>query len=72
MTIAVIALDIAVPIVCMQDLGVIGHQYAAVAGNMLGLAGLCGLYVAGAIVVNTEFGPVLPMPGPISKPKVSA
>jgi len=70
LTLAILALDVAVPIVCLHDLGILGAQYAPVAGNFLGLAGIFGLYVAGAIVLNTEFGKtILPVGGPIIKTK---
>lgn len=64
-----LCLDVAVPIVALQDLQVIGHDYAHIAGTFLGLAGLFGLYTASAIILNTEFGKVLPMPGGFIKPK---
>lgn len=70
MTLLVLALDVAVPIVALQDLQVIGHDYAHIAGSFLGLAGLLGIYMASCIILNTEFGrQVLPVPGPIIKPK---
>lgn len=70
MTLVVLFLDIAVPIVCLQDLAIIGHEYAWLAANTLGLAGLFGIWMASAIILNTEFGRVIiPVGSPIIKPK---
>lgn len=67
---AVLCLDVAVPIVALQDLQSIGHDYAGVAANFLGLAGIFGIYTASAIILNTEYGrAVLPMPGGFIRPK---
>jgi succinate-acetate transporter protein len=70
LSLAIFALDIAVPLIALMDLGLIAHTWAIVAANLLGFTGLCGLYVAGAIVWNTAYGrQILPMPGPIVKEK---
>ncbi len=70
MTLVVLFLDIAVPIVCLQDMGAIGHDYAWLAADTLLAAGLCGIYMASAIILNTEFGKViLPTGGALIKPK---
>lgn len=69
LTLAVLALDVAVPLIALMDMGLIAKSWAApVAGNFLMLAGLFALYLSSAIVVNTEFGKqIFPMPGPICK-----
>lgn len=71
----VLALDVAVPVVAFMDLGILGHEWHAVSGNFLGLAGVFGLYTAWGVVLNTHFGrTIIPMGGPIIKdqPPVSA
>lgn len=70
MSLAVLALDVAVPIICLMDLGLVSHALAPVAAYFLLLTGILGLYVASAIVLNTAYGKaILPMPGPIVKEK---
>lgn len=68
LTLAVLALDVAVPIIALMDIGLIAKSWAPVAGNFLMLSGLLALYLSSAIIVNTEFGKtIFPMPGPICK-----
>jgi len=68
LTLAVLALDVAVPIVALMDLQAVGHAFAPVAANFLLLAGIFGLWTATGIILNTEFGKkIIPMPGPIIK-----
>jgi len=53
-------------------LGLLAKSYAPIAGNVIGLAGLLGLYSAAAIINNTVYGrAILPFPGPIIKDKIS-
>ncbi|NLU50780.1 MAG: hypothetical protein GXX09_10330 [Syntrophomonadaceae bacterium] len=64
----VIALDVACPIVAFRDLGILGASYSAIAGNMLLLAGIFGIYVAAGIILNGSFGKtILPLGGPVIK-----
>lgn len=71
-TIMVFLLDLALPIVCLQDLGVIGHQYAAVAGHFLLFAGIIAVYFGSAVLLNTVYGKVvLPVGNPIIKEKAA-
>lgn len=73
LTIAVLTLDVAVPIIALMDLQVISHTMAPVAGNFLLVTGILGLYVASAVMLNTAYNrPVLPMPGPLVKDKAAA
>lgn len=69
---AIILLDIAVPIVSLNDLKVLGDAAATwvpIAGWALFLTGIYALYVASCVVLNTEFGrTVLPVPGTLIKP----
>lgn len=69
LTIAVLALDVAVPIVALMDLKVISHAWAPVAGNALMVSGILALYISSAIIINTAFEKeILPMPGPLVGP----
>lgn len=68
MSLVVLFLDVAVFFVAMMDGGWIAKTYAPVAANFMLAGGICGIYVASAIILNTAFGKsVLPMPGPILK-----
>ncbi len=69
LTMVVLFLDIAVPFVALRDLGWVASTVAnPIAGWTLLAAGICGLYVAAAIICNGAFGrAVFPMPGPILK-----
>lgn len=68
MTLLVLSLDVAVPIVAFKDMGLLAASWGPIAGLFLLIAGIFGLYVSSAIVLNTAYGKqVLPMPGPIVK-----
>lgn len=68
MGLCVLALDVAVFFVAFMDLTLIARTYASVAAFFLLIAGILGIYVASAIVLNTAFSKtVLPMPGPMLK-----
>ena len=68
MLLAVVALDVAVPIIAFKDMGLLGAAWGPVAGWALLIAGIFGLYTASAIVLNTAYGrPVLPTGGPLVK-----
>ncbi|HHW44283.1 hypothetical protein GFC01_07010 [Desulfofundulus thermobenzoicus] len=69
LTAVVVALDPALFMVALSDMGVISKAWQPVAGTLLFIAGWFGLYTAMAIILNTEFGrKVVPFPGPIIKP----
>lgn len=73
LTCAVLALDVAVPIVALLDLKLVGPAMAPVAGYALLIAGLLALYISTAIVINTAYAKeVLPMPGPFIKDSTDA
>jgi len=64
----VLALDIAIPVVAFMDMGILGHEWHAVSGNFLGIAGIFGLYTACGVVLNTAFGrTIIPLGTPICK-----
>ncbi|WKW52004.1 acetate uptake transporter family protein [Rhodomicrobium lacus] len=64
---AIVALlDVALPFVALMDLGLIGKSNAYIPAWALLGAGIVGIYLSGALVVNTAFGrKVLPLPGPL-------
>ncbi|MDK2887466.1 MAG: uncharacterized protein PWP72_344 [Thermoanaerobacter sp.] len=65
----VLALDPAIFIIALADMGVISRTLLPLAGNLLLLAGIFGLYTAMAVILNTAYGrAVVPFPGPIIKP----
>ncbi|ABO50311.1 conserved hypothetical protein [Desulforamulus reducens MI-1] len=67
---AVLALDVAVPVVALMDLEVLGHEWHVISGNFLGLGGIFGLYTAWGIVLNSVFEKtIIPLGAPIIKPK---
>jgi len=68
MSLVVLALDVACPIVALTDLQILSKAYAPIAGNFLLIAGIIGIYVSSAIVLNTAFGKtILPLGNPIIK-----
>lgn len=68
MSLVVLLLDVGVFFVTFMDMGVLARNFSPVAAYFLLAAGLCALWVASAIIVNTAFGrTVLPMPGPFLK-----
>ncbi|QQZ61220.1 hypothetical protein JI735_33445 [Paenibacillus sonchi] len=63
-------MDVALPILALMDLGILSHQISYIPGWLLLAAGICGIYLASAIVVNDSFGRTLyPNPGPLVKDK---
>lgn len=73
MTLVVLSLDIAVPIVSLMDLGILDHAYAPTAALFLLISGILGIYVASAVILAAEYGKsILPLPGPIVKPSPSS
>ncbi len=64
LTLVILFLDIAVPVVALRDLEVIPKSIAnPLAGWTLLASGICGIYVASAIINNGAFGrKVFPMP----------
>lgn len=66
LNLAVICLVIACPIISLHDLGIMSS--AVVAGDMLLLAGIFGIYTAAGIVLNTSYGKtILPLGRPTIK-----
>ena len=67
--VVVLALDPAVLMVSLFDMGVINKAvYAPIAGKLLLTGGIFGLYTAAAIVLNTAYGKtILPMGKPLVK-----
>ena len=69
----VLALDVALPLVAFMDLGILPAQWHIVSGNFLLIAGIFGLYTAAGVVLNTAYErTILPMGGPLVKPKAPA
>ena len=68
MTILILCIDIGVPIVSLHGLGLIGNNYLGIASYAFLGAGISGLYVSAATLLNTEYSRVLlPLPGPLFK-----
>lgn len=73
MSLCVLALDVAVPLIALKDLGVFGTGEAAATATLviayaLLIAGIFGLIVAMATVLNKSLGAtVVKLPGPILK-----
>ncbi|TDL69362.1 hypothetical protein E2R58_09380 [Paenibacillus amylolyticus] len=64
----VLILDVALPILALIDLGIISRQLSYIPGWLLLLAGLTGIYLAAAIVVNDTFKrKIYPNPDPLMK-----
>ncbi len=71
LTLAVLSLDVAVPIIALTDLHILPPSAAIIAAYALLIAGIFALYVASATILNTAYErEILPMPGPIVKEKV--
>lgn len=70
MTVLIVGIDIGVPIVSLHDLGLISNDYLGIASYAFLGAGVCGLYISGATILNAEYGKtVLPLPGPLFREK---
>jgi len=70
LSLIVLALDVSLPFITLIDLGILSSSYAIIPAWGLLIAGILGIYLAAAIVVNGAFGrEVYPMPGPIIKDK---
>lgn len=68
MTLLVVLIDIALPIITFMDMKVLSSSYAPIAGYALLGAGILAVYVSAAHILNAAFGKqVLPMLGPIIK-----
>jgi len=68
LSLIVFALNIALPFITLMDLGILSHSFAVIPAWALLIAGILGIYLSAAIIVNTAFGrEVYPMPGPIIK-----
>ena len=68
LAVIVFALDIALPFICLTDMGVLPASYKIISAWAFLVAGITGVYLSAAIIVNTAFGKnVYPNPGPIIK-----
>lgn len=69
MSLAVLSLDVAVPVVALKDIGILNPVvWGPIAGYFLLIAGIFGLYMAAGTVLNTAFGKqILPLGAPIIK-----
>jgi succinate-acetate transporter protein len=68
LTLIILALDIALPFLAFMDLGILAKTFSPIPAWALLAAGIIGIYLASAIIVNTAFGKkVYPMPDPIIK-----
>jgi len=56
LSLIVLALDVALPCLALMDLGILSGDFAAIPAYALLIAGLLGIYLSSAIVVNTAFG----------------
>lgn len=73
LSLIVFALDISLPFITLMDLGILSKDFAVIPAWGLLIAGIFGIYLSAAMVVNTAFGrEVYPMPGPIIKDKKQA
>jgi succinate-acetate transporter protein len=73
LSLIVFALDISLPFITLMDLGILSKSFAVIPAWGLLIAGIFGIYLSAAMVVNTAFGrEVYPMPGPIIKDKKQA
>lgn len=75
MSLCVLALDIAVPLVAIKDLGLFGTGalltvMSQIIAYSLLIAGILGLYVAAAVILNKTMGrAVIKVPGPLFRAK---
>ncbi|HZK44097.1 MAG TPA: GPR1/FUN34/YaaH family transporter [Syntrophomonadaceae bacterium] len=68
MSLVVLFLDVALPLIALMDMKVISSSFGPIAGISLLIAGILALYVSSSIILNTAFErQVLPMPGPMLK-----
>lgn len=73
LSLIVFALNIALPFITLIDLQVLSSDFAFIPAYALLVAGILGIYLSAAIIVNTAFGrEVYPMPGPILKDRPAA
>jgi succinate-acetate transporter protein len=68
LTLIILGLDVAVPLLSFMDMGLLPGTFKPVAAWALMFSGICGIYLSSAIIVNTAFGKkVYPLPGPVIK-----
>ncbi len=73
LSLIVFALNIALPFITLMDLEVLSADFAFIPAYALLAAGILGIYLSAAIIVNGAFGrEVYPMPGPILKDRPEA
>lgn len=64
----VLALDVALPFITLIDLKVLSPAFKIIPAVALLIAGLLGIYLASAMIVNNAYGrQIYPNPGPIIK-----
>lgn len=64
LSVIVLLLDFALPFITLVDLGLLPKGYLQISAWCLLAAGLTGVYLSGAMVVNTAYGRMLyPLPG---------
>lgn len=70
LSLVVIALVPALWIIGLKDIGILGANWAPVAGWLALAGGIFGLYTSSAIILNDKFGKtILPLGSPFIKPK---
>lgn len=69
MSILVLALDVAVVVIALKDIGILNPAaWNPIAAIFLLIGGICGIYMAAGTILNTAFGKqVLPLGAPIIK-----
>ena len=73
LSLIVFALNIALPFITLIDLQVLPSDFSYIPAYALLVAGILGIYLSAAIIVNSAFGrEVYPMPGPILKDRPAA
>lgn len=70
LSLVVIALVPALWIIGLKDIGILGANWAPIAGWLALAGGIFGLYTSSAIILNDKFGKtILPLGSPFIKPK---
>ncbi|NRZ50540.1 succinate-acetate transporter protein [Clostridium beijerinckii] len=68
LSLIILALDLSSLCISLIDLGVLPKIFSNIPAFGLLIAGILGIYLAAAIIVNTAFGrQIYPSPGPIIK-----
>ena len=70
LSLTVLSLIPALWIIGLKDIGILGANWAPIAGYLALAGGIFGLYTSSAIILNDKFGKtVLPLGSPFIKPK---